>query len=142
MIFVFFFTFAAQAGKAQAAALDLATCFHGGGLGEFLGYRDAGQVDHRAAACADEVHMGVGVSVEPFHTFHGAKGLDQALVLEKGEVAIHRAERQIRNFRFQLSIHPIGGGMHLGFTQTGQDGVTLAKMLGFFLFFDFLFVAE
>jgi hypothetical protein len=40
--------------------------------------------------------MGLGVAVEALHTADGGYTLDQALLLEQSQIAVHRSEGNIR----------------------------------------------
>ena len=51
------------------------------------------QVHNRRTAVADKMHVGRGVGIEPFDPVDSAKALDEALILEPGEVSVHRCQR-------------------------------------------------
>ena len=120
---------AAQPGKAQAAALDLAAGVHGCRLSQLLGDCDAGKIDDPAAICADKMHMGGGIAVEPLDPFYCAQGLDQALIFKKGEVAVDGGQGDIRHILTDTLVYPLGAGVQVGGADTLQYGVPLPEML-------------
>ena len=56
------------------------------------------QVHNGAAVVTDEMHMGFCVGIEPLDSVHGAKALDDALLLEPGQIAVDRCQRDVRMF--------------------------------------------
>jgi len=90
----------AAAGEGQLAvfhaAAGLAACLGAEGLGHL----HLGKIDHRVAAVADEVNMGLGVGIEPFDTVDCAEADDHALLLEPGKVAVDCTKTQIRDLGF------------------------------------------
>ena len=77
-------TAAADTGEGQGAAFDVAAATF---FPVVPGHGDLMQVDDRIAAGADEVDMGVGVGIEPFHTLHRGHTHDLAFGLKLGQVS-------------------------------------------------------
>ena len=127
--FLLFETTLANAGEAKLTPGDLTAaallCRLGEGIGDLHGF----QVDDCAAVIANEVYMGTGISVEPFHAGHGRNAHCQALLLEQIQVPIPRTHGKVGDLGLQLLKQRLGRGMLLGHSQTVEDGVPLAEML-------------
>lgn len=87
------------------------------------------KIHNGAAAVADEVDMGLGVSVKPFDPMDHTQALDQPLVLEQGEVAVNRCQRDVRMFLLQHFMHHLSGRMGSGTANTGENRAALTEML-------------
>ena len=70
------------------------------------------------AVGADEVNMGFGVGVEPFHTVDRSHADDQALLLEECQIPVDRTQRDVRVFVLQLGMYPFRCGMGCGGAKT------------------------
>ena len=92
---------AAGSGEGQLAAFDPAAggVFHRGA--EAYGDLDLMQVDHRIAIVANEVDMGLDIAIEALDTANCAQALDQTLLLEQGQIPVHRGKGDIRVLRLQ-----------------------------------------
>ena len=88
--------------------MDLCVGQYGSLIVQILGYMHLVQIFHQTAAGTDEVDMGGDVSVEPFHTIHAAQTLDHPLLLEKSQVPINGAKRDIRHGGFQTGVNRLG----------------------------------
>ena len=66
----------------------------------FVNLQDAGDPVEIAAAYdaagADEVDMGTDIAIETLDAAHGAQALDQTLLLEEGQISVHRCNGDIR----------------------------------------------
>lgn len=82
------------------------------------------QILHAAAAGADKVGVRGGMTVIALQTVDHADGLNDALFLEHGNVAIDGAQAQIRKLGLQLLIDPFGAGVALGLSDAVENGVT------------------
>ena len=79
-------------------AADGAFCFGAEGLGS----AELVQVNHRVAAFADEMHMWVGVGIEPFHSVDCGDDGHQSLLTEESQIPVDCADGQIRDLLFQI----------------------------------------
>ena len=84
--------FPAGAGKAQGAGFcaSAGVAVHVGG--EALGNDHSRQIIHLVARAADEMDMGFGVGIKPFHTVDGADADDQPLLLEESQIPVDRTQ--------------------------------------------------
>ena len=98
--------FTAQAGEAQTAGFCAAAGVPVGIGADAFGNDHSRQVVHLVTAAADEVDMGFGICVKPFHTVDGADADHQSLLLEKSQIPVDRAQGDVRVFGFQLSVNP------------------------------------
>ena len=92
----FLFTGATQAGKTQLAAAYQAVGAGFYAAAQALGDFDLRQIQYRITAGTDEVYVGLDVSVEPLRSLYGAHALDNALVLEPGQIAVNCCKGDIR----------------------------------------------
>lgn len=130
---------AANAGKGQAAEIDLSAGLSRRFRAQAPGDRQLRQVDDAVAAAADEVDMGLGIAIEPLHATDGAQAADQPLLLEQRQVAVHRGQRNIRIFPADLGMDPVGGGVDIRRPNAGEDRIPLAEMLAALLHRHLLF---
>ena len=118
---------AAEADVGQLAAFYLAA----GAAVDFAvlrtGHRDLMQVDDCVAIAADEVDVGVGVGVEPLHTFDRGHTHDLALVFKVGQIPVHRCQGDVRMLRLEHLVNHFRGRMLRGALQALQDGIALAE---------------
>ena len=63
---------------------------------ELLGHFDLWKIDHILTAGADEVDMGTDIAIETLDAAYGAQALDQTLLLEEGQISVHRCNGDIR----------------------------------------------
>ena len=129
-----FFIFAAAlagAGKAELAFTDDAAggVFHG--AAQLLRHGDLGKIDNCMATGADEVDMGLYIAVEALDATHGAKALDDALLLKQGQVPVNRGKGDVRVLRLKHFVQGFRRGVSMGASQTGENGVPLAELLAF-----------
>ena len=95
----------------------------------------AARINDRAAGAADKVHMRRDVRVEPLEPVHRADRDDQPLLPEEIQVAVDRAEAEIRDLRLEPGVDPVSRRMRLGGAEAFVDGVALFAVLprAFFL---------
>ena len=86
---------------------------------------DIREVQNGAAAVANKVAVGGGHGVEPLLTLHDPHALHLAGLLKKGQVAIDRAQAQVRVTGLELLVDPLGGGVTACPPDGGQDGLPL-----------------
>ena len=94
-----FFGFATALADAGEAELTFPDDTAGGLLhaaAQLLGHCDLGKIGDGLALGADEVDMGFYIAVEALDATHGAKALDQTLLLKQRQVAIDRCQGNIR----------------------------------------------
>ena len=115
----------ADAGKCELAAFYLSAGFSGGIEAQLRGDLQVVKIAHAAAACTDEVDMGLGVRVETLHAVYMTKALDQALLLKLGQVSVHGTETQIRVAFLKLQVDPLRAGMGFGTSQGCDDRLPL-----------------
>lgn len=118
---------AAEADISQLAALYLAA----GAAVNFAvlgtGHWDLVQVDHCIAVAADEVNVGIGVGIEPFHTLDRSHAHDLALVFEVGQVPVHRCQGDVRMLRLEHLVNHLCRGVQVRALQAGEDSVTFPE---------------
>ena len=68
------------------------------------------------------------VAVVPILAIHAADDLYRALAAEKGQIPVHRGQRQVGNPGLELAVYPFGGGVARGGAQTLQDRVPLGAV--------------
>ena len=106
-------TLTAAAGEGQLAvfhgAAGLAACLGAEGLRHL----HLGQVDDRITVVANEVHMGIGVGIEPFDTVDCTEADDLALLFKPSQVSVDCAKAQIRDLGFELVEDPVGAGVDI-----------------------------
>ena len=93
-------TLAASAGEGQLTAFYAATGLAGRFAAEGLGNFHFRKIVYPSTACANEMHMGVCVSVKAFHTLNGSHTDDHALLFEKSQVPVHRTDAQVGDLGF------------------------------------------
>ena len=116
-----FFGLAATLADAGEAELTFRHPAAGGGFYgalQLLGYGDLRQIRHRAAAGADEMHMGHCVGIEALDPAYGAKALDDALTFEQGQVSVDRGQGNVRVLLLEHLMEHFRGGVGVGVTQT------------------------
>ena len=127
-IFVFQ-TAAAKTADGQLAAVHLIA----GAIGDFLtqgvGDVDLMEIRDGVAAFANEVDVGCGVSIEPFHTFDGADAGDQALLLEQCQIPVNGSQGDVRVFGLKHFVDHVRRWVGISRTQTFQDGIAFFEVL-------------
>ena len=99
-----FFGLAAALADAGEAKLTFRHPAAGGGLYgalQLLGHGDLGKICDRAAAGADEMHMGFCVGIEALDPTYGAKALDNALILKESQVPVNRGQGNVWVLRLE-----------------------------------------
>jgi hypothetical protein len=99
-----FFGLAATLADAGEAELTFRHPAAGGGLYgalQLLGHGDLGKICDRAAAGADEMHMGFCVGIEALDPTYGAKALDNALILKESQVPVNRGQGNVWVLRLE-----------------------------------------
>ena len=86
-----------------ATAVHLLSQMYGGS--HTLHINDSGTI------VADEVAVGIGVTLEAFHSIHNTHGADESLLLEHGKIAVHRTQGEVGDLWLELCIYPLGSGM-------------------------------
>ena len=87
----------ADAGEADLIAADLAAGVLLDMGEQLVRQLDRLRVEHRAAALTDDVRVWDGVAVVALQPVHHADRIDHALGLEGREIAIDRAQAEIRD---------------------------------------------
>ena len=87
------------------------------------------QVRDGTAAGTYKVDMGIDVAVVALDSVHGAHADDQPLLLEQGDVAVDRAERQVGDLLLQRCVDRFSRGVLVGTAQVGQDRIPLSEAL-------------
>ena len=119
---------AAQPGEGELAAIYPAAA----GLPDFLpqaGNGDLVQVQHRIAAGADEMDMGIGVGIESLNAPDGGDALDQTLLLEPGQIPVDRCQRNVGMLNLEHFVDHFRGGVGIRALQAGEDRVALFELL-------------
>ena len=98
---------AAGSGEGQLAGLNLTAGFLRCVSAKLLGNFHPRQIHDRPAGLTDKVDMGRGIGIEPLDPIDCAETGDQPLLLKEGEVAVDRAQGDIRELRFHLSVDPL-----------------------------------
>ena len=120
---------AAKAGEGKAAGVDLTAGFGSRLAAQGLRNLHLGQVCDPIALAADEMNMGVGISVEALHAVDSPQADDLALLLKQRQVPVHRSQRNIREVRLQPGVDPVSGRVDISRLQAVQNGIPLAEML-------------
>ena len=122
-------TAAAKTADGHLAAVHLIA----GAIGDFLiqgvGDVDLVQIRDSVAAFANEVDVGVGVAIEPFHTFDGADAGDQALLLEQRQIPVNGSQGDVRVFCLKHFVDHVRRRVGCGRSQTFQDGIAFFEVL-------------
>jgi len=123
-------TAAAKTGDGQLAAVHLITGAISNLVTEGFGDVNLMQIRDSVAFLADEVDMGVGVCVKPFHAFDCADAGDLTLLLEQGQIPVNRSQGDVRVFRLKHFVDHVRRRVGIGGTQTFQYGVAFPEVLG------------
>ena len=122
-------TAAAKTTDGQLAAVHLIA----GAIGDFLtqgvGDVDLMEIGNGVAFFANEVDVGRGVAIEPFHTFHRADAGNQALLLEQCQIPVNGSQGDVRVFSLKHFVDHIRRRVGCGRSQTFQDGIALFEVL-------------
>ena len=128
--FLRFGTFSAQTGEGELAAGDGPSDACGCVAAQGLGYLQLRQVQDRVTAGADEVDMWLGVGIEPLDPSYSSHTLDQPLLFEQGQVAVHRCQGNVRVVLLQHGVDHICRRVGLGAPQALQDRAALTEVFG------------
>ena len=122
-------TAAAKTTDGQLAAVHLIA----GAIGDFLiqGVGDVNlmEIRNRVALFANEVDMGCGVAIEPFHTFDRADAGDQTLLLEQSQIPVNGSQGDVRVFSLKHFVDHVRRRVGCSRSQTFQDGIALFEVL-------------
>ena len=121
-------TFPASSGEAQAAGFGAAAGVAVNIGCETFGNDHSRQVVHLVAGPADEVNMGFGVCIEPFHAVDCAYADDQTLLLEECKIPVDRSQRDVRVFGLQLGVYPFRCGVAGCGSETIQNRLTFFEV--------------
>ena len=120
---------AAKTADGHLAAVHLIA----GAIGDFLiqgvGDVDLVQIRDSVAAFANEVDVGVGVAIEPLHTFDGADAGDQTLLLEQRQIPVNGSQGDVRVFGLKHFVDHVRRGMSCGRAKTFQNGISFSELL-------------
>ena len=90
---------------------------------------DLMKIRDSVAFFANEVDVGIGVAIEPFHTFDGADAGDQALLLEQSQIPVNGSQGDVRVFCLKHFVDHIRRRVGSGRSQTFQDGIAFSEVL-------------
>lgn len=137
MFFILFFalkifvfqTAAAKTTDGQLAAVHLIAGAIGNFLTQGVGDDDLMEIGDGVAAFTDEVDMGRGVTVEPFHTFDGAYAGNQTLLLEQRQIPVNGSQGDVRVFGLKHFVDHVRRRVGISRTQTIQNGIAFSEVL-------------
>ena len=75
------------------------------------------QINDGVTILTDEVDVGSGVAIEPFHTIDCGHTHHHALLLKQVQVSVYRTHRQVGYFRLELCENHFGGRVGGGASQ-------------------------
>ena len=81
------------------------------------------------SVAADEMHMGIGVGIEPFHTLDRGHTHDLALILEVGQVPVDGSHGQVGDVVLQVGVDGLCGGVGVCASQIFQNRIALSETL-------------
>ena len=120
---------AAKTADGHLAAVHLIA----GAIGDFpvqgVGDVDLMQIRDSVAFFANEVDVGVGVAIEPFHTLDGADAGDEALLLEQSQIPVNGSQGDVRVFCLKHFVDHVRRWVGISRTETFQDGITFFEVL-------------
>ena len=123
-----FQTIAAQTIDRQLAAMHLVAVAVGDVFGQGRREVDLVQVGDRVAGLADEVDVGCGIGVEPFHSVDGADAHDLALLLEQGQVPVNSRQGDVRVLGLKHFVDHVRRRVGCGRAKTFQYGISFAEL--------------
>ena len=87
------------------------------------------QIQYTATFVTDKMHMGLGISIEPFVSVHSAYTLNQTLVAEQRKIPVDSGKRNIRTILFNAHIHHLSRGVFIGCLKVRKDRIALFELL-------------
>ena len=120
----------AGAGKAELTIGDGAAggIFHS--TAKLFRHSDLGKIDDCVTRFTDKVDMGLYIAIEALDATHGAKALDDALLLEQRQVSVDRGKGDVRVLRLEHFMQHLSRGVQVRASQAGENGAALAELLG------------
>ena len=125
-----FQTIAAQTVDRQLAAVHLVAVAVGDVFSQGRGKMDLVQVGDCIAVLTDEVDVGCGIGVEPFHSMYGTDAHDFALLLEQSQVPINGGQGDVRMLSLKHFVDHVRRRVGCSRAKTFQNGISFAELLG------------